>query len=520
MASITHHRNKKTGVVYVYSVESYWDKEKKAPRNKQVCIGKLDPKTGKVIPSKRRRKIVERAVYAPGGSVTSRIAGPFLLLEKLTQKHGIQRLLLECFPEDHEFILSLVYYIVHKGGALSRSDTWSSSSLHPFNEVIASQRISELLGRMSDDNRQRFLALWLEQVQENDWLCYDITSISSYSRHNEYTQFGYNRDGDSLKQINLAMLFGEKSRLPAHYRRLPGSISDVSTLKTTTKSLDYLGTGRMHFILDRGFYSIANIDELFTRRHKFTIALPTSRKWIRKILDLHCDNITSPTNYMLTGKDEALYAVTESYKWGKKNHRSWVHIFYNAERAAGDFDRFTRQLIDCREQLLSGKSIDDIDETLRNYLIVVETPKRGLRVEFNEYQIQNARKKYCGFFCIFSNKIKDANEALRVYRDKDVVENCFDDLKNHMDMKRLRVHTASTMDGRLFLQFIALIYVSSIRTEIQKDKKLQHFTVRKVMEEMETLVKIKYANRYGQVFTETTPTQRQIMEVFGVEVPT
>ena len=156
---------------------------------------------------------------------------------------------------------------------------------------------------------------------------------------------------------------------------------------------------------------------------------------------------------------------------------------------------------------------------MTRYLIVRETPKRGLRVEFNEDEIQNSRKKYCGFFCILSNEIKDASEALRVYRDKDVVENCFDDLKNHMDMKRLRVHTAPTMDGRLFLQFLALIYVSSIRTEIQKDEKLQYFTVRKVMEEMETLVKIKYANRYGQVFTETTPVQRRIMERFGVELP-
>ncbi|RLB68851.1 MAG: hypothetical protein DRH03_09265 [Deltaproteobacteria bacterium] len=76
MASITHHRNKKTGAVYVYSVESYWDKEKKAPRNKQVCIGKLDQETGEVIPSKRRHKVAERAASAPGVTVTSRVAGP------------------------------------------------------------------------------------------------------------------------------------------------------------------------------------------------------------------------------------------------------------------------------------------------------------------------------------------------------------------------------------------------------------------------------------------------------------
>ena len=141
-------------------------------------------------------------------------------------------------------------------------------------------------------------------------------------------------------------------------------------------------------------------------------------------------------------------------------------------------------------------------------------------MEFNETEIQKKRKKYSGFFCIFSNKIKIAEEALNVYRNKDVVENCFDDLKNHLDMKRLRVHSATAMDGRLFLQFLALIYTSSIRTRIQADKKLKYMTVREVMEEMETLTKIKYSNRYGQVFTETTKIQRKIMEVFDIELPT
>ena len=166
-------------------------------------------------------------------------------------------------------------------------------------------------------------------------------------------------------------------------------------------------------------------------------------------------------------------------------------------------------------QINSNKS----SYNFRELRIIKDTPKRGLQVKFNDEEIQEARKKHSGFFCILSNKIKDAKEALRVYRNKDVVENCFDDLKNHMDMKRLRVHSSPTMNGRLFLQFVALIYISSIRTEIQKDEKLQYFTVRKVLEVMETLVKVKYDNRYGQVFTEISSKQRKIMDIFGVELP-
>lgn len=518
---LSYRYNKKNGSTYVYSIEEcYWDKKKKSPRNKQICLGKLDPKTGKIIPAKRRLKIAQRAIATPGVTATSRVAGPYLLLEKITNKYGLDKMLKKCFLDKWKFILSLVYFIVHKGMPLSRSESWSKTCLHPFKEMIFSQRISDFLKEVSEDERQSFFLLWLEYILEKDYLCYDITSISSYARNNEYAHFGYNRDNDHLKQINLAMLFGQKKQLPAYYRRMPGNISDVSTLKTTVKSLDFLGASSMHLVLDRGFYSIENIDELYKKGHKFTIALPSGRKWFEKYLDKHFENIQSPKNYLVTGKDEALYVVTELHKWGKNRHRSYLHIFYNAEYAAAEFDSFTRKLIKYRKELISGKLVKNHENFYSRYLIVKKTPKRGLRVMFNEKEIQKYRKRYSGFFCILSNKIKTAKEALNIYRTKDVVENSFDDLKNHLDMKRLRVHTAKAMDTRLFIQFLALIYISSIRSTIKTNKKLKYLTTREILEEMETLTKIKYSNHYGQIFTEISPLQKEIMQAFGIKLPT
>jgi len=43
--------NKKLGITYVYESHSYWDKEKKQPRNERKLIGKLDPVTGEIIPT-------------------------------------------------------------------------------------------------------------------------------------------------------------------------------------------------------------------------------------------------------------------------------------------------------------------------------------------------------------------------------------------------------------------------------------------------------------------------------------
>lgn len=520
MSSQTHHHNKKTGVTYVYSVESYWDKAKKAPRNRQVCLGRLDKATGEVIPSQRKRKIAERAASAPGVTARARVAGPYLLLESLAQETRLASILKHCFPDLHGEMMSLVHFIVQKGLPLSRSEPWSAGHLHPCGDVLASQRVSELLLKITEDDRQRFLSLWLAKMTEDDYLCYDITSVSSYARGNEYVKYGYNRDGEHLPQINLAMLFGQKSRLPAYYRRMQGNISDVATLRTTMKAMDFLGAKAMHFILDRGFYSEANISEILDRRHHFTIAVPSGRKWVEAAIDHHYESIASPECYLQIDDSEALYAVTELRKWGGDNRRTYLHVYYNARQAADEFDRFTRELLQYKQELESGRKVADHEESYARFLTVRETPKRGIRVTFNDAEIQKHRKRYAGFFCLLTSAFKDPMEALRIYRAKDAVENSFDDLKNHLDMKRLRVHTAAAMDSRIFLQFLALILICRIRNTTQSDKILRNLTVREVMEEMETLVRITYSGRYGQLYTETSPIQRKIMEIFGLTLPT
>ena len=52
MATI-YQTNKKTGITYVIESESYWDKEKQQPRSHRTIIGKVDPETGEVVPTKK-----------------------------------------------------------------------------------------------------------------------------------------------------------------------------------------------------------------------------------------------------------------------------------------------------------------------------------------------------------------------------------------------------------------------------------------------------------------------------------
>ena len=83
------------------------------------------------------------------------------------------------------------------------------------------------------------------------------------------------------------------------------------------------------------------------------------------------------------------------------------------------------------------------------------------------------------------------------------------------------MHTSSTVDGRLFVQFIALILVivSELRKQMRNTGLIEQYTVRAMPREMETLTKVNYSGRYGHIMTELTRDQSQILSALEVPVP-
>jgi transposase len=162
-----------------------------------------------------------------------------------------------------------------------------------------------------------------------------------------------------------------------------------------------------------------------------------------------------------------------------------------------------------------GKANQDLYE---RFFIVKRTPKRGQSVTYNDAEIQKYRKRYAGFFCILTNVKVDSEELLEIYRRKDVIENCFDDLKNGLDMRRLRVHSSVAMDTRLFIQFLATILLSKMRSVAKGNRELRYKSPREIMEAMESIVKITYSGKYGSVISETGPLQEKIIDAFGIDL--
>lgn len=517
--SLVYLKNKKSGVTYVYECTSFWNKEKKRPDSTRKCIGKLNLETNEIISSKQTQTEKCSTASLEPTVATIKTIGPTVLLDHICEKTGLASILKKSFPEQWNVILSLAYFQTIEGKALSRVEHWSETHRHPYNEYIDNRRVSELLPTITEEKQLGFFKKWAEKRLEEEYLAYDITSVSSYSELNNMVRYGYNRDGESLPQINLALLFGEKTRLPVYFKSLPGSIKDVSTLCNFIKTAAFLHMGKLHLVMDKGFYSHKNVDEMFSKRMKFTIAVPFSSKFAKEHVERVRDTITDHKNFIKVN-DQNLFCISTLDQWAEEKKRVYVHVFYNASNATADYESFLDNMNRWENELKNNTLIEDNQKYYDQYFLIKKTPKRGKQISYNQPAIDAYKKNAAGYLVLLSNDIKDPVEALKAYRNKDVVEKGFDNLKNRLDMKRLRVHLEANMKGRLFIQFIALILVSYIQQIINEQDKIKFRTVSELLEELELLNTVKFASHYGQITSELTKKQREIFKAFGLDTKT
>ena len=72
-SNIIYLENKKSGTVYAYEDKPYWDTEKQQSRSSRKLVGKLDPTTGIIVPT-RKRKMKETPLKLEEGPPPSDIA--------------------------------------------------------------------------------------------------------------------------------------------------------------------------------------------------------------------------------------------------------------------------------------------------------------------------------------------------------------------------------------------------------------------------------------------------------------
>ena len=500
--SVVYQKDKRSGITYAYESVSYWDKDKQQSRAKRTLIGRLDPETGEIVPTDGRcRKKKEAPAAATRGpqaaeQVVRCFYGATYLLDKIGEKLGITADLKKCFPDTCRQILSIAYYLILEDKSpLYRFEKWSGLHKHPYGKEITSQRNSELFASITEEAKCKFFSLQGKRRTETEFWAYDITTISSYSKLLRQVQYGWNKEHDRLPQLNLALVFGEKSNLPFYYRKLAGNIPDSKTVKNLLTELDILGFSKVKLIMDRGFYSEDNINALFKEHLKFVIAAKMALALIRKELDPIYDHFRNFEHYSEkyelyyhTVQAEWLYSQYRPYKKDHLTEPSWIyiHYYYNIDQAAEDEKAFDRMLIALRHELESGNRRPEHEQLYKKYFETKTTPKRGTKATVIEEVVGKA-KRYYGFFALLTNETIDAITALELYRNKDVVEKAFGNLKERLNMRRTLVSSEQSLEGKLFIQFVALIYLSYIKKQMQDSDLFKSYTLQGMLDKLDVI---------------------------------
>jgi len=407
-----------------------------------------------------------------------------------------------------------------------RFKRWALTHEHPCGKDIPSQRSSELLPRVTEAAKMDFFRKQSKRRVETEYLFYDSTSVSSYSGQLKQVKYGNNKDGDSLAQINLALLLGQDSGLPAYYRKLPGNITDVMTITNLLAGVEYLDLKKTKIVMDRGFYSEKNVNALFKAHYKFVIGARISLKFIQDQLKTERADFDRRENY---SSATGLFIKSQTMDWAYEetktrsgevvndSRRMYVHIYYNDQLATDEKLRFNKMLDALEEELISGKYKEEHEKNYTKYFDVSTTSVRGVRIKPKQAAIDAARKNF-GFFALLSNGVKDPVEALHIYQSKDLIEKAFSDLKDRLNMRRTSVSSEENLEGKMFLQFIGLIYLAYVKHAMDKAGLFRKHTMQELFDELDVIEKYQLpgeAAYYGEI----TSKQMDIYTSLGVDPP-
>ena len=94
-------------------------------------------------------------------------------------------------------------------------------------------------------------------------IVYDLSAIRYFGSCNDLPGYGhYYPYNNSKKEVNFVLAVTRDHGIPIQHRILSGSIVSVSTVKNFVSELMDFGIASIMIVMDRGFYSKKNIQDL------------------------------------------------------------------------------------------------------------------------------------------------------------------------------------------------------------------------------------------------------------------
>lgn len=531
-SGITQKTIKGTTYVY-YEFERKYDPDKKYTIPQTTTIGKIstgDPKL--MVPNGNYVKFFPEAELPEEFPESTRSGclkiGSFLAIKKVIDHYGLKEALYDIIGEDCGLFLDLAAYAIVAENNASQyypDYAYCHPLFTPGMKVYSDSKVSMFLRKITRDQAIQFQNRWNAGRDHNRkiYLSYDSTNKHCQSGDIELAEFGNDKEKQKKPIYNFSIGYDSKNGVPLFYEQYPGSINDIFRLQYMLEKAAAYGYKDVGFILDRGCFSKENIRFMDCNGYDFIIMVKG------------CKELASGLILEQRGKfedewDKAIpyYDVNgitiKSRLYATDDKERYFHIFFSDYKKAAECSKLQQQIKEDREFLESmiGSGVK-IDKGYTEYfdLIYWHPGKPDQKLQFirEREDVISRDIKLCGYFAIITSSEMTAEQALDLYKSRDVSEKLFRGDKSYLGEQAMRVYGDEPLHAKIFIEFVALIIRNKLYTCLKdrmKEQKKNYMTVPAAIKELNKIELIRQANGTYMLDHAVSATQKDMLQAFNM----
>ena len=560
------HTYVRKGHTYVEAYRNEWDPEKKRSRIAQrKYVGVLDTTTGRVRLGKKYlsenpqyegkilyyedKQLVERTPEEVQEELDKRVPSPLNDVVSygasaacwlVAQQSGMLEDLKKTFgAEVGADLLRLAVYQYLDGGSMDCFEQWASQHWLPKARTFSGQRISEMLSKITHQDITSYLKLRNHRCVEHfnkvktqaeelkkpgprfRYLALDSTALSTYSVTISSAAYGYAKQNPELRQVNFTLGVDYLNGDVCYAYESEGSITDKSVYPHLMMDLHHNGYNLQDTVIvtDRGYQSICNIQRLLDIEINYVCGVPLTEESVKQLFERYKSSLSNPA--FLNGRLKVA-ARTNKELWEKATdsgplHLSTsLHLYKYPELAAQQAISLHQKIEEVLEKKNSGEKLHSADwSRVRNYIVENNKNVWVKNIKGLEEFLTRA-----GCFAIRTNCIEDPFECLAVYKQRQIVETAFRQMKVLNGNNRLRC-TERTYVGKLLLFVIAqslrmrMLYTVK-ENEQRLDLDLPGDSLDKAMAMLKGIMAIRPPSKAVWAGRPISKKARDILELLGI----
>ena len=560
------HTYVRKGHTYVEAYRNEWDPEKKRSRIAQrKYVGVLDTTTGRVRLGKKYlsenpqyegkilyyedKQLVERTPEEVQEELDKRVPSPLNDVVSygasaacwlVAQQSGMLEDLKKTFgAEVGADLLRLAVYQYIDGGSMDCFEQWASQHWLPKARTFSGQRISEMLSKITHQDITSYLKLRNHRCVEHfnkvktqaeelkkpgprfRYLALDSTALSTYSVTISSAAYGYAKQNPELRQVNFTLGVDYLNGDVCYAYESEGSITDKSVYPHLMMDLHHNGYNLQDTVIvtDRGYQSIYNIQRLLDIEINYVCGVPLTEESVKQLFERYKSSLSNPA--FLNGRLKVA-ARTSKELWEKATdsgplHLSTsLHLYKYPELAAQQAISLHQKIEEVLEKKNSGEKLHSADRSrVRNYIVENNKNVWVKNIKGLEEFLTRA-----GCFAIRTNCIEDPFECLAVYKQRQIVETAFRQMKVLNGNNRLRC-TERTYVGKLLLFVIAqslrmrMLYTVK-ENEQRLDLDLPGDSLDKAMAMLKGIMAIRPPSKAVWAGRPISKKARDILELLGI----